>query len=414
MAQTLVVLILGVGSCTVAARAQGEPVEDWCNYRIPPGFVYEGESLTLEQAREFPAWRAVQTLLNVKEITPEVAAAIVRPCPDEDAFLTLPALQTIDVATADALSGHCGYLQLWGITTLTQGVADALSKRRGTGLNLIGVRDLTPEVARALAVGKRRKLFLGLTSLSTEIAKILAEFKGDLAFPRLETLSLDTAKAIAEHGEAVRRGSETFGPYLDLGKARLTPAAAEALLTHDGPLGLNRLKELEPGVGDILAKHRFEVGLVLEKIDSVALARKLFSESGRSSSVARLRTMSPEIAAEYARHYPPPGYLERLDTLSAEAARELAKGNLEIKLPAVTKLSPELATALTNRTRSVYLRGIKALDGSDAVAVAEALASTPAPIWMTSLERVSASALAALRKKDTIRLPPEEELTIVP
>jgi len=60
------------------------------------------------------------------------------------------------------------------------------------------------------------------------------------------------------------------------------------------------------------------------------------------------------------------------------------------------------------------LRGIKALDGSDAVAVAEALASTPAPIWMTSLERVSASALAALRRKDTIRLPPEEELTIVP
>jgi hypothetical protein len=412
MAQTLVVLILGVGSCTVAALAQGEPVEDWCNYRIPPGFVYEGESLTLEQARALPPPRAVLTLLNVKEISPQVAAAIVRPCPDEDALLTLPAVQTVDVATADALSGHCGYLQLWGITTLTPGVADALSKRRGTGLNLIGVRELTPEVARALAVGKRRKLFLGLTSLSTEIAEILAEFKGDLAFPRLETLSLDTAKAIAEHGEAVRRGSETFGPYLDLGKARLTPAAAEALLMHDGPLGLNRLKELEPGVGDILAKHSFEVGLVLEKIDSVALARKLFSESGRSSSVARLRTMSPEIAAEYARR--DPGYLERLDSLSVEAARELAKGNLEIKLPAVTELSPELATALTDRTDSVYLRGIKVLEGAEAVAVAEALASTPAPIWMTSLERVSAPALAALRKKDTIRLPPEEELTIVP
>jgi hypothetical protein len=204
------------------------------------------------------------------------------------------------------------------------------------------------------------------------------------------------------------------GPCLDLGKARLTPAVAEALLAHDGALSVGLLEKLEPGVGDILAKHRFEVNRVLDEIDSAALARKLFSQTGRSASVCCLRTMSPEIAAEYARHYPPPGYLERLDTLSAEAARELAKGNLEIKLPAVTKLSPELATALTNRTRSVYLRGIKALDGSDAVAVAEALASTPAPIWMTSLERVSAPALAALRKKDTIRLPPEEELTIVP
>jgi len=46
--------------------------------------------------------------------------------------------------------------------------------------------------------------------------------------------------------------------------------------------------------------------------------------------------------------------------------------------------------------------------------VAEALASTRGPIWMDSLERVSAPALAALRKKDTIRLPPEEELMIVP
>jgi hypothetical protein len=60
------------------------------------------------------------------------------------------------------------------------------------------------------------------------------------------------------------------------------------------------------------------------------------------------------------------------------------------------------------------LSGIKALDGPDAVPVAEALASTRGPIWMDFLERVSAPALAALRKKDTIRLPPEEELTIVP
>ena len=149
MAQTLVLLILCVGSFPGAAVAQVDPREQWCSYRIPPGFVYEGESLTLDQARAFPPPRAVRTLLNVKEITPEVATAIVRLCPDEDAFLTLPALQTVDVATAVALSGHCGYLRLWGIRTLTPEVADALGKRRGTGLNLIGVRDLTPTVRRS-------------------------------------------------------------------------------------------------------------------------------------------------------------------------------------------------------------------------------------------------------------------------
>ena len=408
MLQTALLLLLASWAAT--AVAQIDPREQWCSHRIPAGFVYEGESVTLEQARAFPPPRAVLTLLNVKEITPEVAGIIVNP--HIQTFLTLPAVHMVDVATAEALSRHRGHLRLWGIETLAPDVAEALTKSPGESLELTGVSDISPEVARALAHGKRGQLVLGLTSLSTEIAEILAEFKGDLAFPRLETLSLETAKAIAEHGEVVRMGSETVGPDLDLGKARLTPAVAEALLAHDGPLSVGLLEKLEPGVGDILAKHRFEVNLMLDEIDSAPLARKLFSGPRGSASVCCLLTMSPEIAAEYAQR--DPGYLERLDTLSVEAARELAKGNLEIKLPAVTKLSPELATALTDRTDAVYLRGIKALDGPDAVAVAEALASTPAPIWMTSLERVSAPALAALRKKDTIRLPPEEELTIVP
>jgi hypothetical protein len=97
-----------------------------------------------------------------------------------------------------------------------------------------------------------------------------------------------------------------------------------------------------------------------------------------------------------------------------EAAKELAKGNHYIDFPAITKLSPELATALTERTRAVYLSGLKSLDGPDAVAVAEALASTPAPVYMEYLERVSAPALAALRKKATIKIPPDQKLTIVP
>jgi hypothetical protein len=280
-------------------------------------------------------------------------------------------------------------------------VAAALVGSPGQSLEIPDVREVSPEAARALADGKRGKVVVGLTSLSIEIAEILAKFKGSLCFPRLETLSLNAAAALDKHRRT-----------LDLGPARITPDVAEVLLRHDARIGLTGVKRLDPGVGDILARHKSEVVLFLDEIDSASLARKLFSESNRDASVENLRTMSPEIAAEYARQ--DPGYLKCLDRLSVEAARELAKGNLEIKLPAVTKLSPELATALTDRTDAVYLRGIKALDGPDAVAVAEALASTPAPIWMTSIERVSARALAALRKKDTIRLPPEEELTIVP
>jgi hypothetical protein len=399
MAPRLVLLILCVGSFAGAAVAQVDPREQWCSYRIPAGFVYEGESLTLEQARALPPPRAVLTLLNVKEIAPEVAGIIVNP--HMQTFLTLPAVHMVDVATAEALSRHRGHLRLWGIETLAPDVAEALTKSPGQSLELTGVSDISPEVAHALADGKRGKVVVGLTSLSPEIAEILAKFRGSLWFPRLETLSLDAAAALGKHRRT-----------LDLGPAHITPDVAEVLLRHDARIGLTGVKRLDPGVGDILARHKSEVVLFLDEIESASLARKLFSEPNRDASVENLRTMSPEIAAEYARHNP--GYLKCLDTLSAEAARELAKGDLAITLPAVTKLSPELATALTTRTRPVYLSGIKVLEGPEAVPVAEALASTPAPIWMTSLERVSAAALTALRRKDTITLPPDDKLTIVP
>jgi hypothetical protein len=85
-----------------------------------------------------------------------------------------------------------------------------------------------------------------------------------------------------------------------------------------------------------------------------------------------------------------------------------------IRLHGLTRLTPELAKALTDRLPPVHFLGIKTLDGPDALAVAETLASAPAPVYLGNLERVSAPALAALRKKATITLPPDERLTIVP
>ena len=83
-------------------------------------------------------------------------------------------------------------------------------------------------------------------------------------------------------------------------------------------------------------------------------------------------------------------------------------------MPALIRLTPELAKALTDRKPAVYLTGIKSLEGVDGLRVAEVLASTPAPVYLKFLERVSPAALAALRKKSTIKLPPDEELTIIP
>jgi hypothetical protein len=397
MRQVLLPLFPALWAAILAA--QGGVVDPRHDYRIPAGFVYEEAALTPEKSQELAQRHAVLTLLKVTEISAEVAENLVTPY--LDTFLTLPALKSIDAEAAAKLSVRRGYLRLWGVTSLTPEQAAALVGSPGQGLEVTGVRDITPDVARALVRGKRDKLGLGLTSLSTDIAEILAEFPGRLWFPRLETLSREAAAALAKHRKAI-----------DLGAAHISPEVAEILLRHDAPIGLTSVRKLAPGVGDILARHKAEVWLELEEIDSVPLARKLFSEPNGSSSAENLRTMSPAIAAEYAMRYR--GGLVRLDTITVEAARELAKCNQDISFYAITKLSPELATALTERTPAVYLPGLKSLDGPDAVAVAEALASTPAPVYIEHLERVSAPALAALRKKATIKIPPDEKLTIVP
>jgi hypothetical protein len=396
---------------TASAYADKEKRDYFGDYRVPSGFVYTEATITPEKARELAQQYRVLTLANVTAVSPAVAEALATP--DEDTFLTLPALANLDEATARMLAQRYGCLRLWGLKSVTPDVAAALVSHDGDRLELNGIKEISPAAARALAKGRRSwGISVGLIDLPLEIAAILAEFRYDLDFPYLETLSLESAKAIAEHGEVVQRGSETVGPTLDLGKARITPAIAEALLTHDGPLSLNRLKRLEPGVGDILAKHRFPVLLMLEEIDSVPLARKIFSDGHRSSSVARLRTMSPEIATEYARL--DPGAILALETLTPEAATALGKVSDRITLRGITHLTPELARALTDRQPPVYLLGIKTLDGPDALAIAQALASTPAAVYLGKLERVSAPALAALRKKATITLPPDEKLTIVP
>ena len=367
-------------------------------------FTSHDASLTPERAEELSRQHTTLTLAALKVLSPEVARALSESRsvdPARGTMLVFLALRRLDADAARQLARHVGSVSLPAIESISAEAAEALVTHSGVVLSLEGLEHVSPEVARALAKTQRTWLDLGITSLPPEIAVILADCNSHLSFTGIESVPIESARALIRH----RRS-------LDFGKARVTPEVAEVLLEHQGLIGVSLAKRLEPGVGDVLARHKFDLGLALEEIDSVALARKLFSGQHHSSSVENLRTMSPEVAAEYVRCHP--GYLKRLDTLSVEAAKELAKDTQDIDLPAITKLSPELATALTDRKPAVYLRGLKSLDGPDAVRVAEALASTPAPIYMEFLERVSAPALAALREKATITLPPDDKLTMVP
>ena len=368
-------------------------------YIWPEGFMYKEPTITSWYASRL-AWKyPVLTLLHVKELKASVAKSLVTHY--EDTFLTFPELEKLDAPAANNLSRRRGHLRLWGLKSLTPEIAAGLGSHKGQTLDLSGVKELSPDVAKALAGGKRSALWLGLTSLPVELAIILAEFQGDLAFEIEGPLSVEAAAALRRHCGR-----------LDLGKAKISIDAAEVLLGHEGAIGALGVARLEPGVGDILARHSDEVLLMLEEIDSVALAKKLFSGGYHAQSVSNLRTISPQIAAEVAQL--DPGCLERLESLSPEAAAELAKNFYGITLPAISRLTPELARALTDGEPPVYLSGIKSLEGPEALAVAEVLASAPAPVYLEFLERVSPEVLAVLRKKPTITLPPATELTIVP
>jgi hypothetical protein len=289
---------------------------------------------------------------------------------------------------------------------LTPDVARALAETKaGDTLDLSGVSILSAEVAEILATADVPSLCLGVRQIDAELARALAPQRGALIFPRLEVLSTEGAVELAKHK----------GP-INLGAVVLTREAATALVAHKSWLSVAGVRRLEPGVGDILAQHEAEVIVYLDEIDSVALARKAFRSPNRSAAVEALKTISPEIARELVQS---PAHLSfyRLETLTPEAASELAKRSDDIHFMNLTTLTPETARAVTDRPKDAWpvrFGGIVALDGPEAVAVARALAATSGAVSLTRLERVSAEALAVLRTKSAIRLPPDENLTIVP
>jgi len=74
------------------------------------------------------------------------------------------------------------FLDLSGLTTLSDDAADALSKHEGF-LTLNGLTTLSPKAAEAVARTSGWLRLHGLTVLSPEVAKALAKHRGPWSFP---------------------------------------------------------------------------------------------------------------------------------------------------------------------------------------------------------------------------------------
>jgi hypothetical protein len=78
------------------------------DYRVPAGFVYTDATITPDKARELAREHVVLTLVNVTEVSPAVAEALV--IPGGDTVLTLPALATLNEASS---AESVGEFRLW-------------------------------------------------------------------------------------------------------------------------------------------------------------------------------------------------------------------------------------------------------------------------------------------------------------
>ena len=164
--------------------------------------------------------------------------------------LNLWNLKSLSDAAAEALSRHNGSLYLRGLTSLSDAAAEALSKHEEDldlgGLSSFWANDSSGHIALAKKVASQKGYLnlSGLTSLSDAAAEALSKRKGDLNLSNLKKLGDAAAKSLSRYKGDLRLN----------GLTSLSDAAAESLSKHEGKLDLEGLKSLSDAAAKSLAK----------------------------------------------------------------------------------------------------------------------------------------------------------------
>jgi hypothetical protein len=281
------------------------------------------------------------------------------------------------------------------ITSLTVEQAKRLvAEVKVQGLSLNGLATLDAKTAKALAESRGSSLSLnGLTTLDADTAKALAGFKGNmLALQGLTSLDTDSAKALAGFR----------GRYLLLdGLRTLDALAAEALAEHGGCISVrvqdkffasNPLTPKTAKAWAWLSDGNLSDVTALDSPAAVEIVGILASRKGQVQlSLPKLKRVSPEVAKALADFKGTSLRLHGLTTLSEEAAEILAANEKwDGQLPLVT-----------------------VLDVPESVAIAKALAARKGPLSLPNLKKISPKALTALLKKEDVEIPMIETLELI-
>ena len=119
-------------------------------------------------------------LSHIQSLTDLVDLGLLKSASELEGDLRFDNLRSLSTKAAAVLSANRGFLALDGLTTLSQGVAFALSRHQGEGLSLRGLTSLSKEAASALAKHKGPLYFERLPALSDEVMFELAKHQGRL------------------------------------------------------------------------------------------------------------------------------------------------------------------------------------------------------------------------------------------
>ena len=173
-----------------------------------------------------------------------------------EGVLKLWGLTSLSTIAAEALSKHKGELCFQGLTSLSDAAAKALSKHKGDMVvgSLRTLSDSPGHIALATKLASQETWFFplgNLTSLSDGAAEALSKRKGYISFYYMTSLSDGAAEALSKHE------GELYLGYLE----SLSYAGAEALSKHKGDLDLRNLYSLSEDAAEALSKHEGELKL---------------------------------------------------------------------------------------------------------------------------------------------------------
>jgi hypothetical protein len=233
-------------------------------------------------------------------------------------------------------------------------------------IDLRALQSLSAAAAAELARHGEHLTFASLPTLSAEAAEALAPFAGRLNLEAVEDLSDAVATALGRCQAKV----------LSLPRlTTLSPAGQEGLGAFQGSIGVPKLRALTSG----------------------RMAERLVAAKTVPQGLVEISTEAARALAKL------PGnlHLDRLETISAEAAAVLADrpgGGLTFR--GMRSLSPETARALTRTPGSLGLDGLESVSAE----VAEILAPRAGGLSLGGLREVQHPALMdRLLKRDGLR-----------